>query len=241
MTARRTSVRRTPGSAPWPLVDPAVVRARRLELGLSAGVLAGALGVNSAVVVRLESGGVQGQYTWAFLAVLAEVLGLAPADLLTGPSDDLGPVDVPDDVSSVGALLAAQPNWSGLDELADVLGWNRPQLCSALDGLEASLAPTGMALAWVGEEWVRIVPAVPLESLPRLEGSLNRDQGLDVAEHRTLWRLAAGQRSEQVAREDERARRQLERLGLVRTIESRAGATIELTDSARFCLCLDEV
>lgn len=174
------------------LIDPAVVRARRFELGVAERVLGDALGVEPGVIRRLERGHSQDQLTVSFVVDLAEALMLPIHHLL---EQEDRPPEPPrdDDAATVGAVLARIGEHTHVDVLADKLGWTVDRTDAALDALEGRLHAVGQTLGWTGDSLVRIADLYNDETVRAAEavtaGRVATD-GLTLADAKLLWAVA---------------------------------------------------
>jgi hypothetical protein len=158
-------------------------------------------------------------------------------------SDERCDTDPADDVETVGALLAAAATRVPVDELAAALDWTLERTLAALDGLAGQLRRCGQRLQWVADVDVQVVAAADPGPLDHVSESMVRVRGLNIEEAAELDALLTGVN---------RARRNGPQVhiprvvgaGLVSVVASvdmeHARHNLELTDAARFNLCLDD-
>lgn len=227
------------------LLDPQAVRARRFELGVAERALGDALGVESAVIRRLERGHSQDQFTAAFIVDLAEVLRVPVHQLLT--KDERPPERLPtDDAEAVGAVLARAGEAVHVDRLADELQWTVDRVDAALEVLESRLHGVGQVLGWIGDSLVGVAHRYDDET-SRLAASLVAESvasdGLTLADATLL--LAAATQHERTSRANALPTpnlRKLEAAGLVATEPEGSwerGSGVHLTAAARCALRWD--
>lgn len=244
------------GAAPEPvhIVDPAKVRARRIEAGLAERELGSTLGLAVGVIRALERGGDQGYLNLRVVRDLARAIGTTPDDLLTDePSTPASPA-VPDavedgDVATVGAVLAEMQELVAVDTLAWSLRWTSARTLVALDRLEVELGAVGQRLRWLHDTMVGICAIRPDDTV--LDAAASRsvaEEGIAPREASVLARM--------IERPQHRLRdipivtlRRFRRAGLIHTDvvddpaeRKAAGRNCEgarLTDLARYNLVLD--
>ena len=198
------------------LLDPATVRHRRMELGLTESYLGSLCGVSSSVIRRLESNWPQDDLSARFVALLADRLGVHVEDLLACQHrsiDDTGPSGDGSDARTLGAILLAAREPVPYGALCDVLDWGLDRLHDAIEDLASALEPAGGAvidndatltvvddLAPVPRQQVidvaRAAFARRRPTLPELRvvhqlvnGKVVRREDLDTATGRTVGRL----------------------------------------------------
>lgn len=234
--------RRALGTPQVEVLDRAWIRQRRLTLGMEQGQLAELMSLTSGESIRrLERDSNQAQFTLAQVSLLADALGASVGEMLTADErSDTGPAD---DIEAVGALLAAAATRVPVDELATALDWTLDRTLAALDGLTDQLQRCGQRLQWVADVDVQVVAAADPGPLDHLSESMVRVRGLNIEEAAELEALMKGVK---------RARRhgpqvhipRLVGAGLVSVVPSvdmdHARHNLELTDAARFNLCLDD-
>jgi transcriptional regulator with XRE-family HTH domain len=201
------------------LVDPAVVRHRRLELGLTHSYLGALCGVSASVIRRLEGGWPQDDHSGRFFTLLADNLGTTLAALLAASHrvdayPDPEPAgDLEQDARDLGAVLLSSPEPIPIDALCHVFGWELGRLDRAIEELTAALEPAGGALVDNGAT-LRIVDdlaTVPRDTLDQvaaatfarrrpqlpelravlqlIDGKIVRQEDMDTATGRTIGRL----------------------------------------------------
>lgn len=223
------------------VLDPEVVHERRRELRLSTSALAACTGTSAGVIIRIEKGHDQGKLDLRLVVDLARALGVAVSELIVGTSPS-GPLQVEPstpgaDVQTLGSMLSTASGWVGIDELCDATGWDLSRVQVGLSGLETGAGALGLGLAWAGWD-VALVPATIIK-VPNVKPAGNR-QGVNIDACRLLYRLTLGQSENQLRRESPEARRRLITVGLARNAGDKHDPILELTEEARFNLCLDE-
>lgn len=217
---------------------------RRLRADVSVQGLAGNLGVSAATIRGIEGGTDPQGYTFGFLERYAASLGLAFDELF---EDDTS-VGTGDVAAAVGALQAAAPGWVETTALAAVLGWEPERLYLALLEAVESLEEVGLRVAWDGDVAVRLLPVVAVADRGvSLARQVLERSGLRRAEARlVLDVLNAGQ----LSRSDNRpvTVRMVDANVLTYVKKQRKAGQqkhhgvrdmLQLTDEARFNLCLD--
>lgn len=228
-----------------PVLDPERVRARRRELRLSTAALASALGTSAGVIARIEEGHGQEKLDLAFVDDLARSLGLPVAELIVDSAQG-GQGAAPrvsrepdQDAVKLGSMVMHASGWIGVDDMCETLGWTIDRVLEGFSVLE-ELAPTlGLQLAWLGSD-VSLVPAFTRETMPKPKSAGAR-HGLEIDGCRLLYRLSQGHSEHLLRRETESARRRLIALGLAANSGAAHNVTLELTDEARFSLCLPTI
>ncbi len=131
------------------LLDPATVRHRRLQLGLTESYLGALCGVSSSVIRRLESGWPQDDLSARFITLLADNLGSPVAELLdtthqadTVPHAPTGARDARD----LGSLLLGVGEPVPLEAICEALDWDLGRLDTATATLSVALDAAGGAL-----------------------------------------------------------------------------------------------
>lgn len=130
------------------LLDPDLIRHRRMKLGLTAAHLGSLCGVSSGVIRRIESGAPQDDLTARFISSLADQLGASVSQLLTPTGGDTEPTSEepdaePDDARELGALLFSSSEQLPTDAICDVLDWDLDRLELAREALNEHLEPAG--------------------------------------------------------------------------------------------------
>lgn len=130
-------------------IDGALVRRRRLEMGVPAVRLAGLCGVTAATVAGVENGQTGARVQLSTVQRLADVLALDPLDLLVD-TDAVPPTNMrqcgPEDVRTLGALLHDRPRNVSVGDIASVTHWSVTRVRVTLDGLATALNGTGARL-----------------------------------------------------------------------------------------------
>jgi transcriptional regulator with XRE-family HTH domain len=127
------------------LLDPTVVRHRRMELGITESYLGALCGVSSSVIRRLESGYPQDDLSARFLQLLADNLGTHLSNLLQQdrPASHDPKRDPYHDARELGAILTAVREPVPFEALCRVLDWDLLRLDRATAELNAALEPAG--------------------------------------------------------------------------------------------------
>lgn len=123
-------------------VNDRLLRARRLELGISERRLAKTIGATLPVVRGLEGGG-GADLPLRLLAAIADALAVNLVTLLEPDSAKPAPKD---DVAVLGAILFEQRRLVDVDVLADQSSWARERLEEAAAALAAALPVVGLRL-----------------------------------------------------------------------------------------------
>jgi transcriptional regulator with XRE-family HTH domain len=178
-----------------PLLDAALIRTRRISLGLSERDVAKRLGVTAQVIASLERGRNHADVSAALVCQLAGLLAVEPADLLTTPPR-LGPQQASEaaDTEALGALLATEATLVPVATLALVLEWEPERVAAGLAGLDTALGGCGQRLHWLGND-VKIIPAgsvVSTELVARLTRRSFARRGMSLAQARLLRQAALG-------------------------------------------------
>ena len=240
------------GSQPRPprrrrevVLDPAVVRSRRHFLRLSTSALATALGTSPGVIIRIEEGHGQEKLDLAFVADLSRCLGMGVAELiapatgvLQGAEEEEAALPLTTDAQQLGSMIAAASGWVGVDDLCDDTGWKIDRVLTALSEIEGRAPLVGLRLAWLGWD-VALVAAHPSMRAPATKPAGYR-RGVEIDGCRLLYRLTQGHTETLLRRELPAARRRLISLGLAQNGGAKHDAALELTEEARFNLCLGE-
>lgn len=188
-------------------VNAALVRERRLELGMSERSLTAKLGAGfSQTIVRaIEAGKNQGHLTLDEVARLAAVLDLPITRLLATDTADnptprpAGPTTQTEHldraVKRISAALLEVGRGVAGQALAELAGIDLTELTDVLDQLDARLRPAGLCVHQVhGDSLIRAV-----------DGTLNRDEvrevwrrhlarrGLNIGQAKLVHRAARGE------------------------------------------------
>jgi transcriptional regulator with XRE-family HTH domain len=231
------------------LLDPAVLRHRRLQLGLTESYLGSLCGVSSSVIRRLESGWPQDDLSARFITLLAEELGCTVADLLASPHDGPGSAgDGPQDqvVTLLGAALLGAAEPVPADALCDVLDVDLGELDEAVKQLEILLEPAGGIVVDNGSTLhiVDDMSALDRDQLDRLATATFARRRPNLPELRAILKLIDG---EVVRREDldtvtGRTLARLRNIGVLANAHKPAGVKSDpptLSDDVRYSLMLD--
>lgn len=251
--ARRRRPQRTGGHVL--ALDWQSIRKRRIALGIAETVLSEILGVSPMTVDSFEHGGDQSRLTLDFLSDLADVLGVTVADLFTGwkpQPPDVAPDGVRDDDPAIVGRHLAVVGRLHVDAAAQTLGWTVGRVRWALVNLEARLAATGQALAWIADTEVILAPA-PGDDTVTDEVSRRdlRAYGLTEPDARLLYMCLTSGPLHRYSDLDAVALGRLRSASLITTgilfapRQTRKGGRsaegARITDDARFNLCLDDV
>jgi transcriptional regulator with XRE-family HTH domain len=241
------------------LLDAAVIRHRRAELGISSRVLAAQCGVTPPSIAALEAGTNHNDLSVAMLVKLAKALALDPSDIILSSGvveaiekadsaphvEEPSSVDVGTDRATVGAILFTTGVLTPLATLCEVLGWSPPRLETAVDALDVHLRGAGLRVhrlaLQVGVR--RAVDAVDKETLAAsLRRHMARD-GLSLSEARILERVARRDLPHEPTKSESIAIGILLNASALVHGEPAVGRfpPLELTDDVRFSLLLDDV
>ncbi len=215
-------------------IEGALLRYRRVELGLSQRRLGAAVGVNGMTIQRLEDGSDTNDFPLGLVRSLAGVLAVEVAALLGGEPPTRSGEEA--DVQVVGRLISAHERPLPRHHLIEALEWDHDRLDTALTGLREALAATGQALqeSTAGLDLRAAHDPGPVDE--RLAASVAADIGLSSQERRLLRQAVAGPLShERQSVPAQQATANLRRLGLLVD----AGDAHILSDDARFSLMLD--
>lgn len=182
-----------------------LIRARRIELGMSRRALARRLAVSMTVVRRLEEGTGDHSISLRLLVNLAERLGCRLTDLFIETTEPSPVLSTADDVK-VEAILVDAGQAVFRDDIARGLGWDIDRTVAAITHLDARLRGTGQQLHSYRVGWWRII-ATPsaLAKTERVGATRARlsDGGMIVAQARAV--VAVLRHSESHTRPDRRA------------------------------------
>jgi transcriptional regulator with XRE-family HTH domain len=166
------------------VIDGALIRSRRLTLGLTRHDLSRLCGLASETLTTLEeSRCFDDTYSISTVCRLARALGLQPQDLLSWPDDDVRRGDgigTPDDVAVLGAVLAENKRGVDDESIASALGWTPGRVGAAIAELGNILEPAGLALRRVDGRTGIVAASLHLnaderEALARARRSLDPD------------------------------------------------------------------
>lgn len=173
------------------MLNAALIRERRLEMGMSVPQLAAMLGRSTTVVEGLERGTNHGKQTLALLATLADALAMNLTDLfeLTEAKPP-----APDDIRLEAALAATGTGLSA-ETVAHALGWSLPRTHQAIKALRDRLGATGQQLRQNAGKY-RLVynrGKISTDELRRLERRRVTTLGLRQQEAQVLLAVLRGQ------------------------------------------------
>jgi transcriptional regulator with XRE-family HTH domain len=155
------SIRRQQPPA-YRLINPEVVRRRRLTLGISEKQLGKYLNVSPSAIATLESGSDQRHYDIAFLVDLAAALEVPVTDLLEtgGDTDERdGAATTSPLPSQVGSILAHADQPVPVEALCRIVSSDLTDTADAVDELARRLNGTGLTLRRF-DGMLTIVPAL---------------------------------------------------------------------------------
>jgi transcriptional regulator with XRE-family HTH domain len=183
------------------VLDPTVVRHRRMELGLSASYLGALCGVSPSVIHRLEGGWPQDDYSTRFLSLLADNLGTSLRALLADDTheDDASTAtataDTQRDARELGAVLLSAREPVPQEALCRVFGWELERLDRAVEQLAVLLEPAGGALVDNGAalQVVDDIAPVARELVDQVAAATFARRRPQLAELRAVLRLIGGQ------------------------------------------------
>lgn len=178
------------------LLNGAVIRRRRFELGLSERSLAKPLGVSSATIARIEDGTNHKDLPLGLVVRMADELGLSLGDVLLveEPDDAHSPENMSNDAARLGALLWETSTATPLSAITEVLGWTLEHARDAIKALDALLRPAGLRVQMRNSE-VRLERRLDAAGELEVKALLRRHQarrGLGLSEARVLADLLAG-------------------------------------------------
>jgi transcriptional regulator with XRE-family HTH domain len=229
------------------LLDADLVRARRLELGLSERKLAALLGVSQTIVRGIEAGTNHKDLTLGDVQRLAGALSVEVHQLLTPADADAaapaGPVThtthLDHAVTQLGALLYDIDRLLPVEALAATLGLTLDQTHEALDELDRRLRPAGLLVHRLNNTvklW-RTLDAVTRSTLQYTwRGHLAR-RGLDVGQAQLLHQVRTGRRVKTMRNDQQVTAAELTNAGIF--TRTRSGG-VELSPEVRYSLLLDE-
>jgi hypothetical protein len=199
-------------------------------------------------VRRIEEGCDPLVYDMRFLAGFAGALGVEFSDLFdwdTPPAR--GTRGGSDDVERAGAVLAGSGGRATIDALATALAWTIERTRLALAGLEVAVTGAGMRLIWFADTEVLLAPVdgVAVEVESQIASAIVTG-GMNVAEFEVICQLArsgpvrhrSASNVNVLSRLISAGAVQVERTGREGR-DSRQVTEVQLTDAARFDLCLD--
>ena len=227
------------------ILDKALIRRRRAELGLSARAIGAALGVSGSVVVRMESGQNHPDLTLGVVAQLAELLGVNVADLFLASNNRERAGDVGDDARVLGSLLFTAEGATPVAALRDSQGWTHERTKAALSELGERLTHAGLSLSTVAYRTriVRDVTAANDDEIASLTRAHIIRDGLNLTEASMLARLARGDAPREPSNPETVAIGTLQNAKLIVQGERptpTAEVPLVLSEVVRFSLLIDE-
>lgn len=220
------------------LLDAALIRHRRLSLGITEREIARQLGVTAVVVHGLERSLNHADLPAGLVVALARALALdidalfqqavrspeaRPGEMRAGRGLDENPSQA---AAAVGALLHAAGRGVPVSVLAETTGWPLERVTDALDALAAMLPSVGLRLHRFGEDQVRITAAASApDTLQGLLRSSTARTGMNLRQAQMAVPGVArtSDRCRTVQRRPSRARRTHQRrTGHLRRTRSRA-------------------
>lgn len=202
------------------VLDGALVRRRRGELGLTESYLGALCGVSSSVIRRLESGLQQDDLSMRFVAHLVDALAIPLSALIIEPSTMAAPepseaaIGVTD-AARLGAVLTTAREPIPVEGLCTILDWDAARLDAAAAALHRLLDHVGMVLVDAGDALSVAADVSPVDAttaaaavrasfarrrptLPELrivyrlvEGVVTRREDLDTMTGKLVHRLRA--------------------------------------------------
>jgi transcriptional regulator with XRE-family HTH domain len=228
---------------PFRLLDPAVVRQRRLALGISEKDLAAHLGVSVSAISGIESYWDQRHYDVAFVVGLAEALSVPVTAILASsgpPASDMRAGG--DKAEELGALLASAAAQTPVEALCDSLALGLVELAEAVEELGRRLAGTGMVVhkldGQISLQPVRVPDKAALAAATRAAIARN-----NLASDRLsmIRNLASRPRQIDPRFSDPWVGGHLVNAGIVeRLVDPSGSRKAKLTDDVRFSLMIDE-
>jgi transcriptional regulator with XRE-family HTH domain len=231
-------------------LNTALIRARRLELGLSERKFASLTGLGQAVVRGIESGSTHKDLTLGDLDRVAATLSVSLTTLLEEEVPQLTPEQVAGPLTEqefrshcmamVGALLFDVGRLVPVESLARTVDLSLGETHRVLTELDALLRPAGLLVHRLGNSvklW-RTSDAVPHEMLQRTWRSQLARRGLDAGQARLLHQTLSGRRDKTLTNDQQVTAAELVNAGLLE--RTRSGG-VELSDDVRYSLLLDEV
>jgi transcriptional regulator with XRE-family HTH domain len=225
------------------LIDGALVRRRRSELGISVRTISAICGVTAPIITRIESGANHSEMSLDLLYKLAGALALDPAQLLLPPPGVSSADPRPDDVVQLGALLYSSERMISISALAELLSWPQSRVKVAADTLDTKLRSCGLRLhrsspnLGIRSDVDAVNPRVITAALRR---HLARDS-VGLGEARMLRRIADGDPPRVPSHHDNVQIAVLLKADLVKPGigTKNRGAPLELTPDVRYSLLLE--
>lgn len=230
------------------LLDSDLIRARRLELGLSERTVAKHLGVGASqsVLRGIEAGTNHEDLPLGDLNRLADILGLELHQLLTPPgnqaAESAGPPTREEwlghTVAQIGALLYDVDQLIPIEALTSTTGHTLEQIQDVLDELDADLRQVGLMVHRLANsvKISRTIDAVSRDTLQRTWRQHVARRGLDIGQVFLLHQTYTGRRSKTLSN-DQVTMNQLVNTGILHRTAS--GGT-DLSPDVRFSLLLDD-
>lgn len=228
------------------LLNAGLVRARRLELGLSERELSAVAGLGQSVIRSLEAGTNHHDLTLGEVHRLAATLTVDVTHLLARDQperdDEAGAdahTDGSTDVGRVGSLLFAVNRLMAVESLAETTGLTLERTHTVLTELDLRLRTIGLRVHRLGND-VRVsadVDAADAATLQRLWRAHLARRGLDIGQVHALHQVRAGRRGKTLTNDQRVTVSQLTNAGLL-TRTANGGA--ELSADVRYSLLLDE-
>lgn len=228
------------------LLNAALIRDRRLELGLSSRKLAAITGLGQAVVRGLEAGTNHKDLTFGDLHRLADTLAVEPGELLAPSSPAPEPVAGPprhgehldQHVAQIGALLFEVDRLIPVESVATTTGLTLDQTHEVLDELDRRLRRLGLLLHRLGNAvkiW-RTIDAVSRNTLQTTWRTHLARRGLDIGQVQLLHQAHRGRRHKTLTNDQQVTAAQLVNAGILD--RTNAGG-VELSADVRYSLLLD--
>lgn len=220
------------------LLDAALIRRRRRELGLSLRGVARHLNVSAAVIERIEEGINHNDLPLALAAALADTLAIPRQHIWAQPHP--ADTDTADDAATVGALLAETGVLTPREALADALTWPLHRVDAALEQLDQHLRPLGWTLHHLkGDVDIRRHPgAANPEQIQTLLRHHHARRSLTRSEARLLYRILGGLTEQRISSNNDRvALGRLQNAGLLNDEAEQPTAA----EAVRYSFCLDEL
>lgn len=228
-----------PQSSTLLILDPQRIRAARTQRGITAGQLAGHLGISMMAMHGLEVGGSQRHLDTRTLHEMAEALDTPLGSLLIdrAPTEPEPEITAPAErVETIGALLA---NGGALpvETLADALGCSLNQADAAIRRLRQQLQGTGMTVY----RFDNLVSIRPVHDVPdRASRTVERERLAALMpkdRSRLIHQLVGGPQPMDMRHKDDTAFDQLIKAGVIEPVPGQP-THVQLTASTRHSLRL---
>lgn len=226
------------------LLDIALMRRRRAELGISLRMLADQIGVTAPTYTAIENGHRHAELELGVLLRLSRALGVAVSDLVIGEEQPADADEVSDDAAELGAVLALSDTLTPAGSLCEILGWTLDRLRAARRVLERRLAGVGMGLQFTNSA-VKIVTAVGVADEATVAKTMRKHLArnhVSLIEARMLLAVERGQVPNQPTNSERVALGVLVNAALVgfeAPKSSKREAAMVLSDDVRFSLMVD--